>query len=247
MKFDLRRTVFDTFVNPMLRLLLLALLFPVLAQAQDKPAKRTCRILFLNPPPDAPKKLFLHDGVESQEIDLPQMNFSDVYQVAGGDTTIRLLPKPVVKIEEIPAGAPAGKLAAALVDFYLIVSTDPANAVVPVRLQIIDAGAEKFRKGQMMWYNLTTHAIGGQLGSQKLAMKAQSREVTDAPTADAGPYDVNLSYLIVGDPQFHPISQTKWVHDPRSRMVMFVYGGANNTAPQISGFKDFRDAPEKSE
>jgi hypothetical protein len=30
-------------------------------------------------------------------------------------------------------------------------------------------------------------------------------------------------------------------------MVMFVYGGAGNTTPQISGFKDFRVAPEKSE
>ncbi|MEO5916259.1 MAG: hypothetical protein ABIS50_18620 [Luteolibacter sp.] len=231
----------------MRRLLLLALLFPMLAHAQDKPAKRTCRILFLNPPADAPKKLYLFDGVASHEIQMPEMNFSDVYQLAGGDTTLRLLPAPVVKAEEIPAGAPSGKLAESVVDLYLVASSDPANKVVPVRFQIIDASAMKFRQGQMMWYNLTNLAVGGKLGSQKLAMKGQSRVVTEAPTSGPESYDVELSYQIPGDPQFHPISQTKWVHDPRSRMVMFIYGGNDNSVPQISGFKDFRDAPAKTE
>ncbi len=230
----------------MRRIILLALLAPILVHAQEKPAARTCRILFLNPPAGAPDKLFLFDGVTSQEVQLPKMNFSDVYQIAGGDTTVRLLAAPVAKAGEIPADAPSGKLAKSIVDFYLVASGDPANKVVPVRFQIIDASSDKFRKGQMMWYNLTPHAVGGQLGSQKLAMTGQSRVVTDAPAAGAEPYDVNLSYLVADDPQFHPISQTKWVHDPRSRIVMFVYGGEDNTAPQIVGFKDFRDAPAKA-
>ncbi len=229
--------------HPLLLPLLLAMLLPLQAATQSK---RTCRILFLNPPADAPRKLFLFDGVESREVELPEMNFSAVYEIAGGDTTLTLLTKPVVKAEDLPPGAPAGKLADAVADCYLVASADPANKVVPLRFQIIDAGAEHFRKGQMMWYNLTNYAIGGQLGSQKLAMKGQSRTVTDAPTAGAEPFHVNLSYLIAGDPQFHPICQTQWVHDPRSRMVVFLYGGLNNRAPQISGFKDFRDPPAKA-
>jgi len=247
MKFDLRRPVFDTLAIPMLRLLLLALLFPVLAQAQDKPAKRTCRVLFLNPPANAPKKLFLHDGVESQEIELPQMNFSDVYQIAAGDTSIRLLPTAVIKPEEIPADAPGAKIAASVVDCYIVVKEDPANKVVPVQFQIIDAGSEKFRKGQTMWFNLSKFSVGGQLGTQKLAMKSMSREITDAPATGKEAYEVNLSFLRPGDPVFHSISQTKWIHDPSSRMVIFFYGGSETSAPQFSGFKDFRLPPEKSE
>jgi hypothetical protein len=228
-------------------LILLTLLFPLCGYAQEKPQKRTCRILFLNPPPNAPSKLFLFDGVSSMEVELPEMNFSDVYQIAGGDTAICLLPNPVLKSEEIPAGAPMGKLPAALVDCYLVVTGDPANKVVPVQIQIIDAGSEKFKRGQMMWFNLTNNAVGGQLGSQKLAMKGQSRTIVDAPTNGAESFEVKLSYAIAGDPQFHPICQTQWQHDPRSRMVMFVYGGAQNTTPQVAGFKDFRSSPEKSE
>lgn len=228
----------------MFRLLFLAFLFPLLANAQDKPGKRTCRILFLNPPPNAPEKLFLYDGTKSQEVQIPKMNFSDVYEVAGGDTTICLLPKAILKPEELPAGAPSGKVAAGIVDFYLVVNADPKNPVTPVKLQIIDAGSGKFGKGQMMWYNLTPFSIGGQLGSQKLAMKAQSRAIVDPPVSGAEAYDVVISYVLPGESQFRPISQTKWVHDPRSRMILFVYGGSNNVAPQISGFTDFRDAPK---
>ena len=233
--------------KPMRHLLLIALCFPFLATAQEKPQKRTCRILFLNPPPNAPAKLTLFDGVASQEVELPEMNFSDVYQIAGGDTSIYLLAGAVLKPEEIPAGAPVQKLSAAITDFYIVVSGDPSNKVVPVQFQIIDAGAAKFRKGQMMWYNLTDHAVGGQLGSQKLAMKGQSRMIIDAPATGEEDFDVKLSYAVSGEPDFHPICETKWSHDPRSRMVMFVYGGAQKTTPQIAGFKDFRSTTGKPE
>ncbi len=228
-------------------LFLVALCFPLFATAQGKPQGRTCRILFLNPPPDAPEKLFLFDGVTSREVELPTMNFSEVYKIAEGDTEIHLLPGAVLKPEEIPAGTPSGKLPAAIVDFYIVVYGDAANKVAPVQFQIVDAGSGKFKKGQMMWFNLTDNAVGGRLGSQKLAMKGQSRVIIDAPVKGGDAFDVNLSYVISGNPQLHPICQTKWVHDPRSRMVMFVYGGAQNTVPQIAGFKDFRSSPEKQE
>ena len=233
--------------KPMRHLLLIALCFPLLATAQDKPQKRTCRILFLNPPPNAPAKLFLFDGVASQEVELPEMNFSDVYQISGGDTNVHLLPGAVLKPEEIPAGAPVQKLPAAITDFYIVVSGDPANKIAPVQFQIIDAGPEKFRKGQMMWYNLTTHTVGGQLGNQKLAMNRQSRVIVDAPASGEEDFDVKLFYAIKGDPKVHPICETKWLHDPRSRMVMFVSGGAQAATPQIACFKDFRNSPEKTE
>lgn len=231
----------------MRHLLLLAFFFPLLATAQEKAAKRTCRILFLNPPANAPQKVFLFDGVASQPVDLPEMNFSDVYTITGGDTAVRLLPKAVLKPEEIPADAPGATIAASVVDCYIVVSGDPANKVVPLRFQVIDAGAEKFRKGQMMWYNLTANPVGGQLGSQKLAMKGQSRTIIDAPAKADEMFDVALSYRVGDDAQFHPICQTKWTHDARSRMVMFVYGGENNTTPQIAGYKDFRMEEKKAE
>ena len=156
-------------------LLLLVLLVSNVCAA---PAKRTCRILFLGPPPGAPRSLHLFDGARWQEV--------------------------------------------------------------PVRMQIIDAGAKKFKQGQMMWYNLTGNAVGGQVGEHKLAMKARSREIIDPPASGNEAYDVVLSYKLPDDERFHPICQTKWLHDPRSRMMVLVHGVVGNTTPQIAGFKDFR-------
>ena len=218
-------------------LLLLVLLVSHVCAA---PAKRTCRILFLGPPPGAPRSLHLFDGARWQEVELAGMNFSDVYEIAGGDTTLRLLDAPAASPEEIPADAPAGEVPAAAEDIYIIATSDPSNKRVPVRMQIIDAGAKKFKQGQMMWYNLTGNAVGGQVGEHKLAMKARSREIIDPPASGNEAYDVVLSYKLPDDERFHPICQTKWLHDPRSRMMVLVHGGVGNTTPQIAGFKDFR-------
>lgn len=230
-----------------MRILLLALLFPALAAAQEKAPARTCRIVFLNPPANGPRTAILFDGVSSREVELPKMNFSKIYQIAPGEVNIRLLSKPVTKPEEVPSGAPAGKVGAGVVDFYLVASGDPTNKEFPVKMQIIDAGPQAFKQGQMMWYNLTSHSVGGQLGEQKLAMKAQTRAIIDAPAKGAESFNVNLSYLLPGDPKFYPICQTQWMHDPRSRMVLFVYGGAGKSVPEIAGFKDFREPPPKTE
>jgi len=222
-----------------------ALLFPFVAAAQEKPKKRFCRILFLNPPASAPAKLFLFDGTASQEVQLPEMNFSPVYELPSGERTLSLVPKAVTKPEELPAGAPSAKVSEAMLDFYLILSSDPANKVAPVRIQLIEADEQKFKRGQMMWYNLTPNSIGGNVGSQKLAMKPQSSTVMDEPTPGAGQYDVALAFMVPGDQKVHPICQTKWLHDPRSRMVMFVYGGSATIAPEVAGFQDFREPERK--
>ena len=246
MKSESLPTVLDqappTHRKPVSRILLIVLLFPLLASAKEKPAqKRTCRIVFLAPPADAPKTLFLFDGVASQEVTMPEMNLSPTYKVPAGEAVLSLTPQAVAKGGKVPADAPNAKLPASYGDFYLVITPDPANTVAPVKLQIMDAGPEKFRKGQMIWYNLTPNTISGQLGSQKLELAGQARAIINDPAKANEPFDVNITYLITEDPVPHPISQTQWVHDTRSRMVMFVHGGADNAVPQIAGFKDFRE------
>lgn len=227
-------------------LLILVLFFPWVATAKENPSNRTCRILFLNPPEDAPKKLFLFDGVASREVELPEMNLSDVHKTPAGDLTLYLTPQPVKKSAQLPPGAPSAKLPASFGDIYLLITPDPENTVAPVRMQVMDAGPQKFRKGQMMWFNLTTTAINGQLGDQKLELAGESRATVDGVAKPNEPFEVNLNYLLPDDPVSRPLTQTKWVQDPRARMVMFVYADADGKIPQITGFKDFRISLEKA-
>ena len=69
-------------------------------------AERTCRVLYLGAPKDAPQTLQLFDGKGSQEIKLPRMNLSPVYKLPSGAITLRLLEKAPGKPEDIPVGAP---------------------------------------------------------------------------------------------------------------------------------------------
>ena len=219
----------------------LLLLLPTLAAAQSK-GSRTCRILFLGAPDNAPEKLQLFDGTAAQEEELPQMSLSPIYNLPGGPLTIQLLATAPAKPEEVTPGAPKATVAESVTDFYLLVSSDPANAVVPVKLQIIDADSAKFKRGEMLWFNLTANSIGGQVGTEQLAMAANSRAIVKSPALKNEDYNVNLSFRMPGDERLHPLCETKWLHDTRSRKLFFVVSQADSRVPRVLGFPDYRDA-----
>lgn len=213
-------------------------------------AERSCRILFLDAPGDAPQKLHLFDGFSSQEVELTRMSFSPIYQVRADALALALLPSPQPAPEAaapppaIPAGAPTATLAKSITDFYLIVSSDPTNEVAPVRMQVIDADAATFKRGQMLWYNLTDSAVGGIVGARKLHAKPNSRLILDAPASGLESYPVNIHFLPPGKQRPEPLCETSWTHDPRSRTVFFVLQPPGSVLPRIIGIPDFRTQEE---
>jgi hypothetical protein len=223
--------------------IILLCLLPSLVFGQSKGA-RTCRILFLNAADDAPETLQLFDGRASQEVELPRMNLSPLYQLPAGPLVIRMLHSAPATPEEIDPAAPKVAVAEGVTDFYLLVSSDPSNPVVPVKLQVIDADASKFRKGQMLWFNLTPNRIGGRVGTENLAMAGNSKTILSAPASKNEDYSVNLSFRMPGKDQLYPLCETKWLHDTRSRTVLFVVAQEGVRTPRVLGFPDFREAEE---
>ncbi|WP_193212557.1 hypothetical protein [Luteolibacter marinus] len=226
-------------------LLLLCFLLPLAADAQQT-GKRTCRVLFLGAGAGDPEKLQLHDGAKCREVDLPRMNLSKVYDLPAGPLTLRLLESAPAEGETVDPKAPEAKVGERIGDFYLLVSPDPQNKVVPVRMQVIDASGDRFRSGQMLWYNLTPNAVGGKVGTQKLAIAARSKLVLDAPASKGGEYPVNLSFRIPGKDQPYPLCETHWSHDPAARTVLFIINEAGSRAPRILGFPDHREDSGKN-
>ena len=210
------------------------------ATAQEK-AIRSCRIIFLKAPEDAPHTLQLFDGATSQEVELPRMNFSRVYKIAPGAINLRLLPEAPVKPEEINPAAPGAKVAAEITDFYLLVASDPSNSVAPVRMSVINAGQEVFKNGQMLWFNLSDKSVGGQIGSQRLSIAPNARSILDAPAEKTENYNVNLAFYIPGNEKLHPLCETKWHHDPASRTVLFLVNEPGSRTPRVLGFPDRRE------
>ncbi|MCX6876051.1 MAG: hypothetical protein NTW21_19925 [Verrucomicrobia bacterium] len=228
-----------------MKLLLISLFFllPAAAFAQEKAPKHTCRVLFFDGPEAAPEKLQLFDGATCREVDLPRMNFSKVYQLPAGPLNLRLLPDPPTDPAKIPVGAPSVAVAEDVIDFYLLVTSDPANPVSPVRMQVINAGSDKLKLGQMLWFNLTKNPVGGMVGSEKLVIQPNSRAILDPPASGHRDYPVNLSFRIPGNEHLYPLCETKWRHDPRSRSVVFINADPASRSPRVMVFPDYREAP----
>lgn len=202
------------------------------------------RILFLDGPDTAPDSLFLFDGANALEVELPRLSLSPVYELRPGDLVLSLLPKPPAKPEVLPSGAPTAKVPAGVVDFHLLLTSAPSNPVAPVRMQVINAGSDRLKRGQMLWFNLTGNTIGGTVGSEKLLIGPQSRVILDPPAAGSQDYPVDLAFRIPGDAHPYPLCETKWLHDPRSRSLAFVISKTGVRTPRVLVFSDFRVADE---
>jgi hypothetical protein len=225
--------------------LILILLLPAAALA-DKAPNRSCRILFLDGPDNAPVSLHLFDGAKSRQVDLPRMNFSKVYHLPAGPLNLRLLPTPLTHPAPVPPGAPSVTVAEDIADFYLLVTSDSANTVAPVRLQVINASAEHLKPGQMLWFNLTNKPVGGTVGSEQLVIQPNTRVTLKPPANGNEDYPVDLSFRIPGDERLYPLCETKWHHDPRSRSIAFIIAEQDIRSPRVLVFPDYRDAaPDK--
>ena len=231
--------------------ILLALLFLCLSARAAEKSNRTCRILFLNAAEDSPEKLHLFDGLASQEVELTRMGFSPVYQIRSGDVTLAMLPKApeapagASTAPVIPPDAPKAVIPAAMTDFYLLVSSDPANKIAPVKLQVINAAVSNFPRGHMLWFNLTDSKVGGIIGSGKLLIAPNSSTLLPPPATKMEDYHVNIHFIPPGKESPEPLCETNWTHDPRSRGVYFILKPAGSLVPRILGFPDFREATEE--
>ncbi len=225
---------------------LIAIIFNLVQATAQETSKRTCRILFLAAPPDAPKSLFLSDGSSAQKIELPSMNLSKVYPLASGNITLTMLPSiPQPKVP-LPADAPKATVAESLRDIYLLVASDPTNKTAPVRFQVVDANADGFRNGKLLWFNLSPHRIGGKIGSETLNLPPNSKAILNAPSTNTGDYNVKIGYVPAGTQRAEPICETIWLHDPNIKSVVFVLPVPESRIPRIMGFPDYREPSEES-
>lgn len=223
-----------------MRILLLLSFLAVSTLSGAEKGARTFRVLYLDAPRDAPRITYLFDGKASQEIELPRMNLSPVYELSASVQTIVLSQTPYTSIEEVNPKAPQAKIPEGVADFYLLIGTDKDNPVAPLVPKIVPLEKSSFKTGGMLWFNLTDNVVGGKVGSQRLMMKPLSQQVVKAPSSRNEGYIVDLAFQQPGDEELYPLCETKWIHDPKSRMVVFVTGTEHSSTLRVRGVTDFR-------
>jgi hypothetical protein len=217
-------------------LLFLALASTLSAQERD----RTCRILFPNGPDQTAGKYYLYDGKNSQQVTLPRLSLSAVHKLRPGDIRMHLLSSPVTKPEEVPPGAPEVTVTADITDIYLLVSSDSDNKILPLRMRVVNANYDKIRLGEMLWFNLTQKRVAGKIGTSSLQLRENSSAVVKQPATSPGDYPVEIYFRVAGDERTHPLIESQWYHDPRSRFIVFVFDEGRRRAPRVMSFSDFR-------
>lgn len=229
-------------MNFSIGLLAALIAFFVGAEAQEV-SGRSCRILFLQRPADAPKTLQLFDGTAFQEVALPSMNLSPVYRISPGAVKLRFLTDKVDNPASVSPEAPTVEIPAGDGDFYLLVSSDPQNQIAPVSVQAF-LPTPVFKVGQMFWINLTDKTIEGKLGDHPVSIKPTSSKVVEAPIHETGSYQVDLNFQTQADAEGtnHSLCQTQWTHDPNSRFLVLVFS-EGKSPPRIMGLSDFRMNP----
>ncbi len=226
-----------------MKFILFFLLFVPILSAQER--GHTCRTLFLNGPQQAHGDYYLFDGIRSQKIELPRLSLSPVYDIRAGNAKLWLLTSPVQKPDEIPEGAPSVVVPAGTFDFYLIIARDPTNTVLPLRMQLVNANQDRIGRGEMLWINLTRKSIAGKIGKQDLKLPPTKSVLVKEPAQAPGDYPVELYFRVPDDERTHPLIESRWNHDPRSRSIVFVFDEGKRRAPRISSFTDFRMPKEE--
>jgi hypothetical protein len=221
---------------------LLALLFlsnlPVYSEEPAK-YKRTCRVVFPERPNNAPKMVYLFDGKKNQQVFLPSMNFSKVISLPAGELTLLMAKNEILDPENLPPGAPTLKIAEGVRDFYILVTPDPSNSTLPLRMRIVNASDGKLKPGNTLWFNLTNHRILAKLGKSKMMVAPKGRTVTKGPIPKSGYYRADFMYQPEAKGKLRRITEQQWWHDANSRHLGFIIPSGGRL-PKIFFYRDFR-------
>ena len=245
MKFDC--VLFGSYQSELMKRCLLVLLFlaclPVYSQEpysqEPGKSKRTCRIVFPERPNDAPKIVYLFDGKKNQQVFLPSMNFSKVISLPKGELTILMAKNEIIDPEILPQGAPILKIPETVGDFYILVTPDPSNKELPVKMILVNASDGKLKPGKTLWFNLTNHRILANLGKSKMMVDPKGRTITKGPTPNSGYYRAEFGYQPEANGKIHRITEQHWWHDANCRHLGFIIPSGGRL-PKIFFFRDFR-------
>ncbi len=225
----------------MKRFLFVFLFLSVLPVYSQDPAKnkRTCRIAFPERSNDSPKFVYLFDGKKSQRVYLPNVNLSKVVNLPVGELTILMARNEITDSETLPPGAPRLKIPKSVRDFYILVTPDPSNKELSVRMTLINVSDGKLLPGKTLWINHTNHRILAELGESHMEVDPKGRTITNAPIPKSGHYRAEFSYQPEAKGEPRRITEQQWWHDANSRHLGFIVS-SRGSLPKIFVFRDFR-------
>lgn len=193
-------------------------------------AERVARILYYGAPPSAPEKAFVYTKTgelynlgDSLKVPLERHNFSKSFPLKSGAIRLGFLPQVLPEGTEFPVSAPGVKIPRTWSKVLLLVSHDPENTVMPIRVKAINASDDSFKAGELYFINFAKATIFGLVGNKKLMLKPMKTAIVSDPADGAGSYQVKLDTIRDGDGETRQwLVRQPWRHDPDIRRVIFI-------------------------
>jgi len=212
--------------------------FPAIAQ--DIKDSRSFRVIFPLAADDAPKSIFLLDGKQCREIELPRFSLSEPIVLPDGELTLSFSEKQLELGDAALKEAPSVHIGKETAEFYLVVTGPAGDDGKPVlNFRLVNAGSDRFTKGEMIWLNLSESTVTGQVGTQRLDIEPGREMVLDAPATDGPTYPVELNFTHPQAKGQRPLMENQWRHDPQSRVLAIIIQNGNQKAPRIVSFSDY--------
>jgi hypothetical protein len=173
------------------------------------------------------------------------MNLSEVIELPHGDLTIAMTASKINDPKDLPPNAPLLKIPEKVTDFYIIITPDPKNQALPIKMNLVDTGEGKLKTGETLWFNSTEHRILAKLGDNEMSVDPKGRTVSKNPVPASGYYIAKFAYQENGKGEPAPITEQSWWHDAASRHLGFIENSGGKL-PKIYFYRDFRD-PEPTD
>lgn len=211
-----------------------------------KKSDRTCRFVFPEKPGSSPRIIYLYDGEQSHKVYLSAVNFSDVVELKSGDISLIMAPRPISDPENIPPEYPRLTISENIVNFYVFLSPDKENPVMPITMSLLNLDTGKFKLGDTLWYNFTDHRIAAKLGESKMSIGARKSAISKEPLTENGYYRAEFIFQPNSTGDFRRITEQQWWFDANCRYVGFIVDRGGRL-PRIYFFRDFRSKDEGKE
>lgn len=203
--------------------------------------ERTCRLVFPEKPGDSPEFVYLYDGKENHRVYLSAVNFSDVVKIARGNISLIMTTAPISDPENIRPEYPRVSIPETIQNFYIFLSVDEENKVLPLRMNLINLDSGKFKPGHTLWYNFTDHRIAAKLGQTKMSVDAKGSTISEDPLSERGYYRAEFIFQPQSAGDFRKITEQQWWFDAKYRYVGFI-ADRGGRLPRIYFFRDFRSS-----
>ncbi len=226
-------------------LVLLALGCVAFVDAADTPgsSSRTCRLLYVQAPFDAPDKVVLVVDKDSTEVDLPRLTISNArVKLPAGPVRVYAAAKAPTKAEPLPAGTPFVDIPEAMSDALIVLLPNGQPGPLSFIMLPVEFNKGRAPEGAVIWFNLSERIIYAKLGEAAVTVNPRGSALSMPTVGIDQPYVVYVDASPVPpETETVPVVRGSWVKEARMRNLLFVVPDPSRTVPRILSIPDRLD------